>query len=126
MNRRDGLHFIIEVSVMDASFDQMLTKENGHDIWNDSHTYRNGRVGIRRICQKLGRKGLVQAYLIGNDSVSIDDIHGSKIRGVSVDERWLAVRIIRIANNRGRVIVTGKGLRNNAASLGEEADNSRS
>jgi hypothetical protein len=69
MNRRDGLHFIIEVSVMDASFDQTLTKENRHDIWNEGNTYRNGRVGIRRIRQKLGRKGLIRAYLIGNDSV---------------------------------------------------------
>jgi hypothetical protein len=30
-----------------------------------------------------------------------------------MDERWLAVQIIRIANNRGSVIVTGEGLRNN-------------
>ena len=74
MNWQDGLHFIIEISIMDASLNQTLTKENRHDIWNEGHTYRNGRVGIRHIRQKLGREGLIRAYLIGNDSVSINDI----------------------------------------------------
>ena len=98
MNWLDGLQFVTKITVMDSSLDQTLTKENGHAIWNKGHTNWHGCHGIGHVCQNLGGKGLLWANLIRNDVIGINDIHRSKICGVSVDERWFAVGIINIAN----------------------------